>query len=130
MDKAYSIKHASQKTGLTEDSIRYYEKIGLLQDVKRKENGHRIYHTDDLELMELIICLKKSGMPLKDMKKVIQFPFKKSVSSVPELKSLLLVYRQQIIDQISDLNERLTFIDTKLDGESSLLAPYKRDKTN
>ncbi|OML67151.1 MerR family transcriptional regulator, partial [Salmonella enterica subsp. enterica serovar Enteritidis] len=40
---AYSIKQASKKTGLTEDAIRYYEKIGLLPYAKRKRNGHRIY---------------------------------------------------------------------------------------
>lgn len=123
MRDTFSIKQVSKRTGLTEDAIRYYEKIGLLPPPQRKDNGHRVYHTEDAEIMELIICLKKTGMPLEDMKAYVHFPFKENIQSVPELYAMLQNYRQKITNQISDLQRILRFIDDKLNHNQSLLNP-------
>jgi MerR family copper efflux transcriptional regulator len=64
----FSIKQTSEQTGLTGDTIRYYEKIGLLPRAERKANGHRMYHSDDITTMKRITCLKIAGMSLDDMK--------------------------------------------------------------
>ncbi|MCM3368527.1 MerR family transcriptional regulator [Bacillus safensis] len=122
---AYSIKQASKKTGLTEDAIRYYEKIGLLPYAKRKRNGHRIYDEEDIELMELIICLKKTGMSLNEMKNILQYPVKYKPSSVPELKRTLLEYKEKVMNQIHDLQRIVEFIDSKLENDETLFRPQK-----
>nr|WP_175579067.1 MerR family transcriptional regulator [Bacillus safensis] len=122
---AYSIKQASKKTGLTEDAIRYYEKIGLLPYAKRKRNGHRIYDEEDIELMELIICLKKTGMSLNEMKNILQYPVKYKLSSVPELKRTLLEYKEKVMNQIHDLQRIVEFIDSKLENDETLFRPQK-----
>ncbi|WP_449623085.1 MerR family transcriptional regulator [Robertmurraya sp. Marseille-Q9965] len=122
---AYSIKQASKKTGLTEDAIRYYEKIGLLPYAKRKRNGHRIYDEEDIELMELIICLKKTGMSLNEMKNILQYPVKYKLSSVPELKRTLLEYKEKVMNQIHDLQRIVEFIDSKLENDETLFWPQK-----
>ncbi|MFP7331797.1 MerR family transcriptional regulator [Shouchella clausii] len=116
----YSIKQISEKTGLTEDAIRYYEKIGLLPYAKRKQNGHRIYDEEDKELMELIICLKKTGMSLNEMKKIIKLPIKENINAIPELKRTLLDYKEKIMTQIQDLQRIVAFIDNKLESDSTL----------
>lgn len=59
--QGYSIKETAERTGMPEDTIRYYEKIGLLPRAKRKGNSHRIYSDADLEMMQMISCLKKQG---------------------------------------------------------------------
>lgn len=122
---AYSIKQASKKTGLTEDAIRYYEKIGLLPYAKRKRNGHRIYDEEDIELMELIICLKKTGMSLNEMKNILQYPVKYKLSSVPELKRTLLEYKEKVMNQIHDLQRIVEFIDSKLENDETLFRLQK-----
>ncbi|CUB19103.1 HTH-type transcriptional regulator AdhR [Bacillus safensis] len=123
---AYSIKQASKKTGLTEDAIRYYEKIGLLPYAKRKRNGHRIYDEENIELMELIICLKKTGMSLNEMKNILQYPVKYKLSSVPELKRTLLEYKEKVMKQIHDLQRIVEFIDSKLENDETLFRPQKK----
>jgi DNA-binding transcriptional MerR regulator len=55
--QGYSIKQTSELTGITEDTIRYYEKIGLLPRAQRKGNSHSIYGDNDIETMKLITCL-------------------------------------------------------------------------
>ncbi|WP_046233039.1 MerR family transcriptional regulator [Paenibacillus algorifonticola] len=127
MLESFSIKQVSQKIGLTEDAIRYYEKIGLLPPIKRKDNGHRLFDLEDIEVMELITCLKKTGMPLEEMKAYIQLPFKENISAVPELKATFQEYRQKITAQISDLQRILQFIDFKLDNDQSLLKSEKTE---
>ncbi|MFP7342773.1 MerR family transcriptional regulator [Bacillus safensis] len=127
---AYSIKQASKKTGLTEDAIRYYEKIGLLPYAKRKRNGHRIYDEEDIELMELIICLKKTGMSLNEMKNILQYPVKYKLSSVPELKRTLLEYKEKVMNQIHDLQRIVEFIDSKLENDETLFRPQKKGNKN
>lgn len=122
---AYSIKQASKKTGLTEDAIRYYEKIGLLPYAKRKRNGHRMYDEEDIELMDLIICLKKTGMSLNEMKNILQYPVKYKLSSVPELKRTLLEYKEKVMNQIHDLQRIVEFIDSKLENDETLFRPQK-----
>ena len=73
--------------------------------------------------MELITCLKKTGMSLEDMKAYVHLPFKENIQSVPELNAMLQNYRQKITDQISDLQRILRFIDDKLIHNQSLLKP-------
>ncbi|WP_419392859.1 MerR family transcriptional regulator [Cytobacillus praedii] len=119
----YSIKEASEKTGLTGDAIRYYEKIDLLPYAKRKQNGHRIYDEEDIEIMKLIICLKKTGMSLNEMKNILQLPIKEKLSSVPELKRTLLNYKEKVISQIHDLQRIVDFIDAKLEKDETLFRP-------
>ncbi|MDR6551811.1 DNA-binding transcriptional MerR regulator [Paenibacillus qinlingensis] len=64
----FTIKQTAEKTGISEDTIRYYEKIALLPRAERKDNGHRIYRQEDIDTIHLIYCLKKTGMPLEEMR--------------------------------------------------------------
>ncbi|MDP4097231.1 MerR family transcriptional regulator [Paenibacillus sp. P96] len=125
MDQGLSIKQAAQQTGLTEDAIRHYEKIGLISPPSRKPNGHRVYYSKDIERMELIQCLKQTNMSLEEMKVYLTFPFREAIKSVPELNAKLQEYRKKITDQIADLERILKFIDHKVVHNQSLL----RDKS-
>ena len=64
----YSIKECSQKTNLTPYTLRYYEKEGLIINIKRDQLGQRIYNEQDIELIKSIDCLKKAGMSIKKIK--------------------------------------------------------------
>ena len=130
MTSSFSIKQVAIKTGLTEDAIRHYEKIGLIPPPERKSNGHRIYFKKDQEMLELINCLKKAGMALHEMKPYIQLPFKENVNAVPELRSALLEYRLKVLAQMSNLEQILKMIDYKLENDTSLLPPKEERKTS
>lgn len=121
MSETYTIKQISAKTGLTEDALRYYEKIGLLPPAKRKKNGHRVYQATDTDIMELITCLKKTGMTLEEMKIYVPLSFKEEITKVPELHAMFVEYRQKIQRQVDELQRVLQFIDHKLSNNQSLL---------
>lgn len=64
----YSIGEVAKKTGISISAIRYYDSEGLLPFLKRKENGIRDFTDRDVDHLELIECLKKTNMPIKDIK--------------------------------------------------------------
>ncbi len=67
----YKIKDVSAKTGLSAHTLRYYEKEGLLPFVARTESGQRLFNDGDLEWLDLIACLKSTGMPIKEIRHFI-----------------------------------------------------------
>jgi DNA-binding transcriptional MerR regulator len=63
----YSPAEAAQKSGFSLDTLRYYEKIGLLADIDRTSGGKRIFSDDDLDWLGLLRCLRDTGMPIAQM---------------------------------------------------------------
>ncbi|NQX48012.1 MerR family transcriptional regulator [Paenibacillus tritici] len=114
----YSIKETAERTGITEDTIRYYEKIGLLPRAQRKGNSHRIYSEQDLEMMKLITCLKKTGMSLDDMRPFLNLSLDSDLSQYPELHEMILTHKQKILEQIASLQQVVDFIDNKVEQGS------------
>lgn len=130
----FSIKEAAGMTGLTEDTIRYYEKIGILPPPERRANSHRVYHAENIDAMKLITCLKKTGLSLEAMKPFLHFPHLHELHAYPELRDLMIEHKLNIKQQIASLQQIVDFIDEKLlpggiaaDGaECALAEPDKR----
>lgn len=63
----YSPREAVEKTGFSLDTLRYYERIGLLDGIDRTNGGQRIFTDDDLAWLEVLRCLRDTGMPIARM---------------------------------------------------------------
>ncbi|MBW4838767.1 MAG: MerR family transcriptional regulator [Paenibacillaceae bacterium] len=115
MDRlTFTIKQVAERTDITEDTIRYYEKIALLPRAKRKENGHRVYHQEDLDTIRLVNCLKKTGMPLEQMRPFLKVSIDADMGDYPELVEKMVQHRADIVEQIASLQQVVDFIDLKL----------------
>ncbi|MEK3876796.1 MULTISPECIES: MerR family transcriptional regulator [unclassified Paenibacillus] len=125
--QGYSIKETAERTGMPEDTIRYYEKIGLLPRAKRKGNSHRIYSDADLEMMQMISCLKKTGMSLDDMRPYLNLSLDTDLSGYPELHEMIRNHRSKILEQIASLQQIVDFIDVKI--EQGTLGPQTCELT-
>jgi DNA-binding transcriptional MerR regulator len=68
----YTIRQVAELTGFSPDTLRYYEKIGLLKSPQRSSGGVRTYSDDDVNLVTSLNCLKKTGLSLEDIKEFIQ----------------------------------------------------------
>ena len=68
----YTIRQVAELTGFSPDTLRYYEKIGLVESPRRGSGGVRTYGSDDVRRLTSIQCLKKTGLSLEEMKKFIQ----------------------------------------------------------
>ncbi|WP_456271184.1 MerR family transcriptional regulator [Bacillus sp. AK031] len=102
----YSIKEASEMTGLSIDTLRYYDKEGLLPNLKRKDSGYRVFYEMDLETIKTIECFKKSGMQIRDIKRYMDL-FIEGQSTLQKRQDIL-------IDQKRILNEKRAELDAAL----------------
>ena len=65
----YAPAEAARRSGFSLDTLRYYEKIGLLADVGRTAGGQRVFTDDDLGWLVLFRCLRDTGMPIAQMRR-------------------------------------------------------------
>jgi DNA-binding transcriptional MerR regulator len=63
----YTPREAVEKTGFSLDTLRYYERIGLLDSVERNAGGQRVFTDDDLAWLDILRCLRDTGMPIARM---------------------------------------------------------------
>jgi DNA-binding transcriptional MerR regulator len=111
----YTIKQIAERSGMSEDTIRYYEKIALLPRANRRDNGHRVYGEEDIQSLKLISCLKKTGMPLEEMRPFLAVSADADPGDYPELAGKLRRHRDNIVSQIASLQQVVDFIDRKLE---------------
>jgi DNA-binding transcriptional MerR regulator len=64
---SYSPAETAEKSGFTIDTLRYYEKIGLLSDIARTTSGRRVFSDGDLAWLHMLRCLRDTGMPIAEM---------------------------------------------------------------
>src|SRR5262245_31591122 len=66
----FTLQEVVARSGLSEHTLRYYERIGLLEQVHRDHSsGHRRYTTDDMRVIHAMACLRATGMSIEDMRK-------------------------------------------------------------
>lgn len=119
----YSMKEISEKTGLSEHSLRYYEKEGLLRDVARSEGGVRRYTEANLEALGLICCLKNTGMSLREIARFVRLS-EEGEHTLEERCRILETHRQNVIAKIDEMRGHLEKVDHKLGCYSRRLEEY------
>ncbi|AIQ43673.1 MerR family transcriptional regulator [Paenibacillus sp. FSL R7-0297] len=115
----YSIKTIAQKSGLSQYTLRYYEREGVLPVVARDANGNRCFDDEDLELISLICCLKDTGMAIADIKQFIALS-KEGVSALPDQRRLLQEHKVHIDEKIKFFQSFAQKVDHKIAYFASL----------
>lgn len=105
LEDIFSIKQISEQIGLSEDTLRYYEKIGLIPKVNRNNLGYRVYSLENKDLLTTILCLKYIGMTLDQIKLYTK------IDSISERYEMLLRYKEKMQDQMAELQK---FMEKKL----------------
>jgi len=108
---SYTISEAAEKTGLPPSTIRFYDKEGLLPNIKRK-NGIRVFEDMDLRLMGLLTCLKNTGMPIKRIRDYVELTTQGD-ASLQKRYEIIKEQRQFVLDQIEQLQYYLEELDFK-----------------
>jgi len=69
MSGNFSPSQAAEHSGFSLETLRYYERIGLLDDIDRAPSGHRRFRDEDLEWLGVLRCLRDTGMPIAQMRR-------------------------------------------------------------
>ena len=114
MTTGLTIAEAARRTGLTPDTLRYYENDGLmLRPVGRSASGHRRYVDADLRWIELLTRLRGTGMPIRDVRRYAEL-VRSGDGNEEERLALLRAHRQVVLAQLAEVQEHLGAIDAKI----------------
>lgn len=108
----YSMKETCEKLDMTYETLKYYCNLGLIPNVKRDENNYRIFDDNNISWIKNLLCLKKCGMSIKDIKEYLNLCLE-GKSTIPERKLILEKQKEILMAQIANLNESINFIDYK-----------------
>lgn len=110
---SYSIKDVAEMTGLSNHTLRYYEKEGILPPIERNAGGRRVYTDENLVWLDIVTCLKKTSMPVSDIKEIVRLSITGD-ETIEERKEILINHRKKMVDQLSDLEENIKKVDKKI----------------
>lgn len=103
---AYNIGEVVKELKINKETIRYYERIGLLSSTRRDSNGYRIYSTEDIEKIRFIIIGKHFGFSLKEIKMLLLKAYDDiHCTNIEETKTIITSKINEINDKISELEE-------------------------
>lgn len=106
------IGEISKLTGLSISTLRYYDKHGLLPNLDRTPGGIRTFTKDDLNTINMINCLKTSGMKINDIKQFMEW-CSQGDKTINNRLNMFYEQEKNIIKQIEDLNKSLKLIKFK-----------------
>ncbi|MGQ3740217.1 MerR family transcriptional regulator [Bacillus sp. Fil] len=90
----FTIKEISTITNVSSSTLRYYENEGLLPVIKRDNNGNRLYTEDNIEWINLLLALRQTGMPIKEIKRYIEL-FYQGISTLNDRKEMMLQHKKE-----------------------------------
>lgn len=108
----YTVGEMAKRLGVAPSTLRYYDQQGLLPFVERSEGGIRVFKDADYEWLQVIECLKKTGMPLRDIRTFIEMAMQGDETIEPRL-ALMQKQREAVQEKIALLQETLETLDFK-----------------
>lgn len=123
-----NISKVSEIYDLSADTLRYYERIGLIPQVHRTHGGIRSYNDEDLKWIDFVKCMRGAGLPIEVLVDYIKL-FEQGDTTLRERKELLLEQRHMLADKIQAMQETLGRLDHKIKGCDGRLLEIENDLT-
>lgn len=119
------IAEVSEKYGVSADTLRYYERIGLIQTVNRNHSGIREYGEKDLKRVEFIKCMRSAGLPIEVLIEYIRL-IQQGDATIEARKEMLKEQRKQLTAKMEEMQKTLDLLDHKINVYEN--AVLKREK--
>lgn len=109
----YTPGQVAEQTGFSLDTLRYYERIGLLDDIARNSGGQRVFTEDDVAWLRILRCLRETGMPIQRMVRYAELA-RGGEETVAERLELLREHDRDIDEKIAHLRVEQDHIRAKI----------------
>ncbi len=116
-----TVGEAAARVGLTTHTLRWYEQEGLVEPVERDSAGRRRYSPDDLGWIGLLLKLRATGMPVRDMRRYAELA-RQGDATLGERVRLFEEHRDRVLERIADLQRDLEVVNYKIDLYRKVLA--------
>lgn len=107
------MKQVSQLTGLTAHTLRYYEKEGLLPDVRRTLTGIRRFSKEDIDALGLICCLKSTGMSIKQIREFVALS-EAGDRTLKQRCDMLITHKKDVEEQMRQMQKHIDKVTHKI----------------
>jgi DNA-binding transcriptional MerR regulator len=115
------IAEVSEQYGLSVDTLRYYERVGLIPPVNRSENGIRDYNELDLRRVDFIKCMRSAGLPVEVLIEYVTL-VQQGDGTIEDRKEILKHQREQLAARMEEMQKTLALLDHKIEVyENALL---------
>lgn len=122
----YTMMQVCHETNMNYEALKFYCNQGLIPNVKRDKNNRRVFDDHDLAWIKDLVCLKKCGMSIQEMKAYLALCLQ-GPDTIPQRKVMLEEKQHALREQIAELNDCIDFIDWKQGFYDDVLAgrrPY------
>lgn len=109
-----TITEVSKKYELSADTLRYYERIGLIPEVNRNKSGIRDYREEDCRWVEFIKCMRSAGLPIEVLIEYVTL-FQQGDETIETRKDILIEQRKQLVEKMEDMKKTLERLDYKIE---------------
>jgi DNA-binding transcriptional MerR regulator len=111
----YTIRTMAERCGMTAHTLRYYERVGLIQPVGRARNGHRRYSDEDEAWLHFLHCMRGTNMPIREMQRYAALREQGDDSSI-DRRRILEEHRAAIAAQIEALEKAHALLTHKIEN--------------
>ncbi len=108
------IAEVSERYGISPDTLRYYERIGLIQPVARNKSGIREYCEKDIKRVEFIKCMRSAGLPIEVLIEYVGL-VQQGDRTIEARKEILKEQREQLATRMEEMQKTLDLLDHKID---------------
>ena len=122
----YTMMQICRETDMTYQALKYYCNEGLIPNVKRDRNNRRVFDDRDLKWIKDLVCLKKCGMSIQEMKEYLALCLK-GEATIPQRQEMLVQKRTALLSSIEELKGCVEYIDWKQEFYDDVLSgkrPY------
>ena len=122
----YTMMQGCRETDMTYQALKYYCNEGLVPNVKRDANNRRVFDERDVKWIKDLVCLKKCGMSIQEMKEYLDLCLQ-GESTIPQRKEMLAKKQENLRSSIRELEDSVAYIDFKQNFYDDVLSgkiPY------
>ncbi|OOM76662.1 HTH-type transcriptional regulator AdhR [Clostridium puniceum] len=119
-----SIAEVSKEFGISTDTLRYYERIGLLPPVQRNSSGYREYDDEDLEWVYFVTSMRNAGISVESLIEYVTL-FQEGHNTIPARKQILLNQQKALENKKEEIQKLLDRLNHKIDGYEERLLKYE-----
>jgi DNA-binding transcriptional MerR regulator len=108
------IMAVSEQYGISSDTLRYYERIGLIPPVQRNEGGIRDYNELDIRRVEFIKCMRSAGLPIEVLIEYVGL-VQQGDRTIEARKEILKEQREQLVARMKEMQKTLDILNHKIE---------------
>lgn len=119
-----TIAEVSKKYDISADTLRYYERIGLLPRVTRNKSGIRDYSENDCGWVQFIKCMRSAGIQIEALIEYVSL-FQQGDETSIARKEILIEQRELLVERITNMQETLERLNRKIENYEKICKPFE-----